>query len=212
MTIAYKVGLTPQSEQRIREWRDKPQRVLDSLGRGVDQALAETEAHIQINKLSGNPVNVRSDSLRSQLTHKRDRPLSGLLGWMQGSATKYAKTIAGSGTTTITPRNARWLWIPLPHNQTPSGETRMSPREAFEQQGPKGGRLLSIFRSKKGNMVATLPGTVVPGVRRKSRVVMFVLKKQVTIQGTDALGEGVREMKPRIGEILQAKLMEGLSG
>lgn len=211
MTIAYRIGLTPDSERRLRAWRDRPERALDALGRGVTQSLEETVTHIQRSKLSGDPVGVRSDKLRRTLTQKKERPLSGIVGWLRGPATKYARTIAGSGTTTITPVDAKWLWIPMPHNQTPSGETRMSPAEAMEHTGPKGGRLLSIFRSKAGNMVATLPGTVVPGVRRKSRVLMFVLKKKVTIRGTEALEEGVREMQPRQRQILQGSIRQGLS-
>lgn len=215
-----RIGLTQRSEQVIRDHAARPSRLLDALSGALQQGLIETESHIKANKLSGaagsggggnTPVGLRSGTLRQALSSELDEPLGGYVGVTQGPASKYAPTILGEGTTTIRPKSANHLWIPIADNLNPSGQARLSPREAMSRKGPRGGRLLSIFESKRGNLVAVLRDKV-PGVRRKSGKLLFVLKKQITIEGTGALREGAEEKTGRIRELLEIAISDTMGG
>jgi len=201
-----RIQLDEQSKRVIERHARRPARLLELLTQAHAQALAETESYVKANKLSGQDLRVRSGSLRQAITHKADGPLSGWVGVTRGPASAYARVQLGSGRTTITPKKANHLWIPVADNLTRSGRARISPREAMEMRGPRGGRLLSIFMSKRGNLVAVLRDGHVPGVRRGGGKLLFVLKKSVTIEGTDALAEGVEEMRPRILDLLRGAM------
>lgn len=220
--VSIRHELDPASRRVIEQHHERPGRLLQALTEAHVQVLVEVESYVKTNKLTGQDVNVRSGALRQAITHEIDGFLSGWVGTSEGPASAYAATILGDQLVKITPQNAKHLWIPVADNLTASGQMRMSPREAFEQRGPRGGRLLSIFRSKSGNLVAVLR---TGGVRKRSNYktgrmageakgkLLYVLKDHVEIQGTDALAEGANEMRPRMVEIYRQKIasVEGLN-
>jgi hypothetical protein len=228
MSATLRIGMTDQSKRVIERDQGRAARVLLALSQGVDQGLREAAAHVQVAKLSGTyqpgggasggPVALRSGALRQSIDTAMTDELSGHVGVTQGPAAKYARMILGPDQTTITPKNANHLWIPVGKNLTASGQTRLTPREAFERKiaggsgSGGGGKALRIFMSKAGNLVAFMrTGETYQRGERKGQAkgyVAFVLKKSVTIQGTDALAEGVKESVPRIIEILQTKIDE----
>jgi len=223
-TAIISIGLTSKSQQVIARWQQRPRQTVEAISAGVEQALAETESFIKANKLSGQSAKVRSGALRQDLTHKKTDAFGGHVGTTARTA-PYARTILGPGPTTIKPKNAKKLWIPIADNLTPSKLARMTPREAMSLKSPSGKRRLQIFTSKAGNLVAFLPDTdddgnttrfkrntkAPRGGRKKGDTkgkLLFVLKDQVVIQGTDALAQGAREMQTRITIIFNTKLQK----
>lgn len=202
-----RLTFTDASERRLQELAASPVRAVEELGQAVKEILVGLEGHLKLHLLTGGthgekrdgrlPLASRSGAagLLGAVTHEQDGPLSGMYGTADGPTSAYAQTILGEGETTIVPVNAAHLWIPIADNLTRNGQTRMSPREAFEQKGPRGGRLLSIFKSRNGNLVAFLRDatgksrTIKRGKNkgRQRGKLLFVLKDQVTVKGTGAL-------------------------
>jgi len=216
------VELTPESKRVIEAHAKRPAMVFRSLQDALSQGLNEAATHVMVNKLSApfrfgekrggsTPVATRTGALRASITAKRDEPLSGFVGSTQGPASSYARTILGDEDVTITPVNAKHLWIPLSDNLTKAGRVRLTPRAAMDLKGPKGGRRLRIFTSKAGNLIAGMKGPV-PGVRRKGFIPLFVLKDEVTIKGTNALYEGVEEKHDRIRDLLEEAIVGAMEG
>lgn len=244
MSIEIRTSLTRESERVIQDNAQRPSRVLRELKKAIGRAGGEIEGHLVNTQLRGGdvskkrggdlPLAVRSGSLL-QSTFSRVVPgkLSFEVGAGKGTAARYAQTLLSGGVTTITPKNANHLWIPIADNVTKSGQTRMSPREAMSKTSPTGKRLLRIFKSKKGNMVAVLPEA-----RQASRLsdresvfaptggrfkrgkkkgldkgkLLFVLKDSVQIRGTDGLRIAVEERLGRVRELLEQGLLRGLEG
>lgn len=227
-TAAIAIGLTGRSREVIAQWQQRPRQTVEAVSAAVQQVLIETESYIKANKLSGQSVNVRSGALRQDLTHEQTDAFGGHVGTTARTA-PYARTILGPDAVTIKPVNAKHLWVPIADNLTPSGLARMTPREAMSLRTPSGKRLLRIFKSKAGNLVAFLPeayeasdintrqrGSVRSGRRFKRGAkkglergrLLFVLKDEVVVQGSDALAQGVNEMRTRMTIIFNTKLQE----
>ncbi|MCC6679866.1 MAG: hypothetical protein IT445_03090 [Phycisphaeraceae bacterium] len=223
---AISIGMSEQSRAVIARWQEAPQKIAEAVDAGVTQILNETAAYVQTRKLTGQPVKVRSGALHADVNYAKEGSFRGYVGTTTRTAA-YAKTILGPDATTIKPRNAKHLWIPIADNLNASGLMNMSPREAMELTSPTGKRLLRIFKSKAGNLVAFLPqyqeasdlatrrqGGVRTGARyqrgkKKGMLkgkLLFVLKDQMVIQGTDALAQGVSEMAPRMTAIMNEHL------
>lgn len=155
-------------------------------------------------------IAVRTGSLRQSVDSKVDEPDSGWIGVDGGPASQYAAVILGGDAVTIRPRQARHLWIPVGDNVDAGGRMRISPREAMGRRGKRGGRLLSIFKSRRGNLVAVLRDKV-PGVRRRGGKLLFVLKDSVTVEGRDALAKGADEMRDRMAEVIGQRINAALT-
>lgn len=226
MTVVLRLGLTEQSERVISAQRGAARRLVQRLGLAVRMSLAETEAHLQANYLRGGsvktqrggqaPLAVRSGALLRSTSHAMDQPLSGVVSAGGGNAGKYAATLLGRGTTRIVPRFARNLWIPIADNLSKSGLARMSPREAMGQIDQRGKRRLRFFTSRRGNLLAFLPdaagGKFARG-KNKGRArgkLLFVLKKSVEIEGTDAMALAGRDKISRTRELLQEAILSAL--
>jgi len=205
------ISLDPRSEALIKRHGERASVIGQAIEDALRLGLAEIAAHLQTDYMRGGspmaqrggllPLAVRSGALLGSVRSQIDRPLSGFVGAGAGAAGAYARVILGDGTTTIVPRRAKHLWIPVGQNLTRSGQTRMSPRAAMELRGPKGGRQLKIFRSRSGNLVAVL----MEGKRTKARRgrVMFVLKDSVQVKGTDALAKATDDKRQRVQELIQ---------
>jgi len=218
-----KIQITMPAESRdgIRRRADNPARFIAGLSRGLLHGLVDMESHLKRAKLSGiysigqrrdgkGPLAVRSGALRQAATHARDEELSGYVGIAEGPASAYARMLLGPDDTTVKPKKAKHLWIPVADNLNGSGQARLSPGAAFDMTDDKGKRLLRIFRSKKGNLVAGLSGKV-PGVRRKGFKLLFVLKDEVTVKGTDGLAQAVDERTPQLQQFLNAAIAQELN-
>lgn len=236
-TAAVKIGLTPESLNVIERWQEAPALVATAIDDAVTQWLEETAAHIQLNKLSGpagageggsSPVGLRSGDLRRDLHADHDGFATGTIGTTQATAA-YAFTILGPSDSAIKPKAARHLWVPIADNLGPSKQMRMTPRELYQQHGPKnqgGDGRMSIFTSKAGNKVVVIHGEqrgtddegnaiIVHGRYKRGKKkgqrrgkLMFVLKDEVVVEGSDALASGVNEMLTRGVEIVNEKLGE----
>lgn len=221
MSVRTRMGLTHESEQVISRNQNRAQRVLDFLDDAVKRVLIEVENHLIMNKLRGGsvhekrdgktPLASRSGTLMQAATHVKDEKLSGYVGFLK-HVQDYAKVLLGPDIYTIKPKTAKNLWIPIGDNLTGKGVMRMSPSELFDQKGPRGGKLLSLFTSNAGNLIASLRRPAhVPGVRHKRDRLMFVLKKSVTVKGTDGLAEAARDKIEFAREQFHKALMEGLA-
>lgn len=217
-TILFSLAFTPESQAAILRYGSAPQRVAAALGEGVERVLTAAENQLMLD-LSGpagagrggaTPVGLRSGALRAAATHLRDKPLGGYVGTREGPTQKYARAILGPDATTIKPVNADHLWIPVADNLGPTLQPRMSPTEFFQ----RGGR---VFRSKRGNLVAFLADAKGGRYQRGSKKgqlrgkLLFVLKDQVTVQGTDALRKAVEKVQPRAAEIFNAAIVGSLT-
>ncbi len=189
-----RLNLTPSSEQRLTQLVESPARLAAELRQALVEVLVGLENYVKVELLRGGnrapgsrrdgqlPLAVRSGSLLGSISHELSGPLSGSYGSTEGPASAYARALLDAGETVIRPVNANHLWQPIADNLTRSGQARMSPSEAFEQLGPKGGRLLQIFRSARGNLVAVLRK-----VKGRAGKLLFLLREQSIVKGTDAL-------------------------
>jgi len=202
-----RISLSQQSQRTIEQSARRPRALLDALQRRLQQGLIEVENHLKINYLSApagsgaggsTPVGLRSGNLRRSISHDLDRPpLSGFVGVTQGPASRYAPTILGDQDVTITPKNAKHLWIPIGDNRSKRGGAKTTPREAMQQQN------FFIQRSSAGNLIGFNrdPGS---GKLRP----LFALKKRVTVHGTDALRQAAQDKQQRLATLLQGAIQE----
>ncbi|MEM7626573.1 MAG: hypothetical protein AAF333_13335 [Planctomycetota bacterium] len=224
----FSIGLTPSSLAAIEGYTDALPRIVDALDDGMGQVLIEAESFIKVEQFQGGPspgegkVGVRSGGLRQDITHERTGPLSGTVGTTARTG-DYARAVLGPDATTIRPRNAEKLWVPIADNLNASGVSRFTPRALFDTFGEE---RIQIFTSRRGNTVVFVedPRNADGSRARFKRAskkrglakgelkgrLMFVLKDQVVIQGADALAEGVRAMGDRASQILTQRLREAL--
>lgn len=246
MPINISISLTPESMDVLRRHVKRPFAVAQALNRALGQGLEETAGHLKHKYLSGRYAGqlrtpgmlaVRSGSLRQAVMAEVDKPLSGTVGTSgEGPAANYARVQLGDQTWAITPKSARYLWIPIADNLTKGGLPRWTPRAAMDIRTPSGKRALRIFKSKNGNLVAFVPGRIVSdkagskmGVVRSADtavaagkyrsknqrgrpagsvkgLLLFVLKSSVTVKGGDYLATAVKDKTPRIRELLESAL------
>lgn len=251
MAINISISLTPESMDVLRRHVQRPPAVAAALGRALSQGLEETASHLKHAYLSGryagqlktaNMLAVRTGSLRQAIMAERDQPLSGTVGSSgEGPAASYARVQLGDQTWTISPRAAKFLWVPIADNLTRGGLVRWTPRAAMDIRTPSGKRAMRIFRSKAGNLVAFVPGRIVQDekgakmglvrstdtavaagkYRNKNKagrpagsvkgLLLFVLKSTVQVQGGDYLAKAVTDKTPRIRELLESALHSAIA-
>lgn len=226
MTIKINVELDLPSKKVIDKHLKAAPRVRKAIGQGLKQNLDETAQYLKKEKLSGSykpfqvkagkgPLAVRSGALRQSVDGKFDQPpFSGFIGVGGNTpATKYARMQLGDGTTIIRPVKANHIWIPIMDNLTKGGQVRLTPREAMSIKNKRGARLLRIFKSKRGNLIAAIDGSHVPNVRKKGKLSpLFVLKKQVEVKGTNAIFEAVEERQERMNTVLRNHIITAMEG
>jgi len=104
-----------------------------------------------------------------------------LVAWVSGPAAdpyegaSHGYAWAEEYGATITPRKAKWLWIPTLENQTPTGQARITPTEAIQRGG--------FISWKRGPVFFATPlvKSRMKGMGPKLDA-LFVLKKSVTIK------------------------------
>lgn len=127
---------------------------------------------------------VRTGHLRRTTKAKPVKEEKGAIVGGTSFGAKYARVHVGprGKKTTITPKRAKYLAIPLAAAKTPAGVARGGPRDFPDT---------FVFRSKAGNLII--------GQRRRDRVVpLFVLKKRVTIPTRVHPEDIARVFTPRV--------------
>lgn len=226
MSISIVYKFDGDAEAVLQQHAGRATRLLGAVDDALRQGVQETAAHLLDKYLSGgnpaikrdgkSPLAVRSGALRQSIDGRLTGRWRAEVGAVRRVA-PYAKVLLGGKTWTMTPTRSKWLWIPVADNRAKQGGAKISPRQALEQRGPRGGRLLSIFTSRSGNTVAFLrePGGVYKRGKNKGRQrgrLLFVLKKSVEVKGTDALAMAVEDKRPRVTALVQQAVTDTLGG
>lgn len=225
MTVSLSIGFTPASEQLIARWDRVSTELVENIDDAFSQFITEVESFVKSEYFGeGKDIKNRSGSLRQAVKGEVTGPLSGFVGTTRGTTTPYARPILGPGTTTITPKAAKHLWVPIGKNLNPSGIARFTPKGIYDAFGKE---RIRIFKSKKGNTVVFVQDEksedgshqrykrATKSGRQKGEIkgrLMFVLKDQVVIQGTDALAKGAQRMMPRGTELLNNAVARSFPG
>lgn len=96
----------------------------------------------------------------------------------------------------ITPKNAKWLWIPMKANTTAAGKTRKTPRLLMQDKGNlifrkmQGGNAMLVLwdKGKWSNRTSSSRSGGSVSNRSSNLLAMFYLKKKVTIPGPSTTG------------------------
>lgn len=233
MALTYNLAITKESERVIDDHARRPADARAALRTWLRDILTDAE---QQTKLAFEPyskggqtsrggddgkIQMRSRMLRNAVTFALDR--SNFRGWYGlpdgAGVIKYGWLLTDEKKT-IVPKNANHLWIPIADNLTASGVTRMTPREAMNVRGPRGGRAIRIFTSKKGNLVAMLPKNTGKGRKTHARgerkgqrkmSLLFVLKDRVEVQGRGVLERVAEQRRQYWTELGTQRLYETLT-
>jgi hypothetical protein len=124
----------------------------------------------------------------------------------QGTANAYAGLQEYGGT--ITPKNAKWLWIPTRENQTAAGVARLTPTQAIERGGfiAKG-----MFFGKGPTQPIKKSNAGFAGWMHSSKAAitpLFVLKKSVKVEGRMGAGKLWEYSLPRLENVVSALLQD----
>lgn len=172
---------------------------LSSMGRDVIQACSKglgtgvkiAAGHVSAEFLSGQALKRRTGQLAKAIDGWLEDKLQGVVGVRPGAVVDKYKWLLGDEQKTITPKNAKFLTIPIGEGLTPAGVARYrSPRDV-----PDG-----FFVRTKGSLLFGYK----KGKRGKFRP-LFTLVKSVLVQGSGALADGVTES---IGDITAAMQTE----
>jgi len=138
-----------------------------------------------------NRLSVRTGMLRRSLKVEMG-PVHGTKVSMSLSSRGTSYAAAQEFGARIKPKTAKWLWIPLAANMTPTGRMRISPRSLMSR--PK--HELRFVVNSNGSTKTVLwnkgQGFNVPGSMRKPGKAMFFLTKNVTIPGPKSTGSKSR--------------------
>lgn len=160
----------------------------------------ETEGQLK-QSLSGAILRVRSGRLRSSIGSiviGQGKDLVGMVGSgiRQGGRVSYANIHETGGT--ITPKNSKYLAIPLSAALTPAGVLKKKPREYNNT---------FVMKSKNGNLIIAQKR----GSRMSRIVALFVLKKKVEIPARHYMSRTAEEVSPRALEIMNRSIERGLA-
>lgn len=218
MSVQFNISVTPASKSMLSKDKMLPAK----LRRGLSQELSKqgelAASHIQSKYFTGyrrggsggKGLMVRSGILRRSIQSRKDDTLTVSIGVIDGPATKYAAMQLGSESVTITPKKAKWLWIPVAKNLTAGGQMRRSPRDVV------GSRKYHIVARDANTALVFIHtgGTYQRGRKKgmKKGYLAFVLKKSVTVQGSAALEKGLKDREPAIEAGLNEAVTRVLNG
>ena len=173
-----------------------PQSTLRS---GFKALTIETAGKLQENLRAGKYLNRRTghlaQSIGSAIHDDSDGSITGIVG--SGVRTRrnrlpYANIHEPGGH--ITPKSSKYLAIPIGKALTASGVARFKPRQIEQRYDDS-----AVFKSKSGALIIW---GIMRG-KRKTRVdPLFVLKKSVTIPARYYMSKTVKELTPRVAEIM----------
>jgi hypothetical protein len=116
-----------------------------------------------------------------------------LVAWVSGPAAdpyegaSHGYAWAEEYGATITPRKAKWLWIPTLENQTPTGQARITPTEAIQRGGfvlNRGGYGMFISKplASKGRSDPRGYAGWMHGGSKRTGPALFTLAKRVVVK------------------------------
>lgn len=163
---------------------------------GLHKAAKLAAGHVAEGYLSGQALKRRTGRLAASLDGWLESARTAVVGVRPGTAVDQYKWILGDEERTIRPRQAKFLTIPIGENLTAAGVARYaSPRQVPEGFFVHtGGKLL--FGHKRGKKGKFRP--------------LFVLVKEVLVQGSGALYDGVMESLDDMAAAIEAEIAKRL--
>ncbi len=155
------------------------------------------EQKLKVN-ISNKILKVRSGRLRNSIGSfviEKEKEIEGIIGSgvRQGERVKYANIHETGGT--ITPKNVKWLTIPLQSALTPAGVPRGKAKD-FDN---------TFFAWSKANNLLLFQR------QGKNVIPLFVLKKSVTIPARRYMSKTAEEVMPEIAEIILKRISKELA-
>jgi phage gpG-like protein len=172
----------------LKEAKAMTQRVRKNIDRVLMEAAeagaVEAVRFIKQERLSGDPIKVRTGHLRRSIRHKLfPRDLKAVVG----TNVIYAETLEEGDT--ITPKRARLLTIPMPAVMTPAGVARGSAREVTKNY-----RDSWWEKSESGTPI--LWGLKTDASRKP--IPLFWGAKKVTIKGRHFFRDALEHVRPGV--------------
>ena len=190
MIITLEMG--PDFEATVAKLGSMGQAVAEACSDGLKKGASLAAGKVVSNYLTGQSLKRRSGRLARGVQGWLAAPLDGVVGVRPNSTVDKYKWLLGDEDKTITPKQSKFLAVPVGEGLTSSGVPRYSsPRQV--PQGffvRTGGRLL--FGYKRGK-------------RGKFRA-LFSLVKSVFVQGSGALYDGVMDSVDDIGEAMETEI------
>ena len=190
--MKYLLEMGPGFERNARELGSMGKAMITAAGKGLERGSKDAADHVVADKLSGQKLNRRTGNLARSTDAWMKSPLHAVVGVREDSPVGKYAWLLGDERKTITPNRGKYLAIPAGENLTGAGVGRYSsPRDVEDGFFVRSGGAL-LFGRKNGS-------------RGKFRL-MFVMKRSVTIQGSDALAEGVSEKIDDITDTIQQEI------
>jgi hypothetical protein len=171
--------------------------VVKACSEGLARGVKLASSNVVENYLTGSALKRRTGNLARAVDGWMEDDLDGVVGVRDGSAVGKYAWLLGPDQKTITPKNGKFLTIPIGENLTAAGVPRYtSPRQV------EGGFFINtngrlLFGYKKGK-------------KGKFRA-LFTLVTSVLVQGTDALYDGVDESLDDIAGEIETRIAANLN-
>lgn len=188
-------------ELKGHEGFDPGAKVTNQLRRAMNSFALTYLSDLVDGRLSGNPIKRRTGNLARDWTTSTTETPVGIVATVktQGPSNAYAGLQEHGGT--ITPKNAKWLWIPTRENQTAKGVARLTPRQAIAQGG--------FIAWNKGPMFFGVPQIKAQSKGMGPHIIpLFVLKKSVKVEGRMGATRLWEFSLPRLESVVSALLQD----
>jgi len=170
--------------------------LLEAASEGLEDAVGIAANTVQDEYLTGQSLKSRTGALRRAVDGWLESDFDGVVGVRENSAVSKYAWLLGDEEKTITPKKGKFLTIPIGENLTGAGVARYS----SPRQVPDG-----FFVRTKGRL---LFGYKV-GKRGKFRP-LFTLVKSVTVQGSEALADGVFDSLDDMSGAIESNIAQKL--
>ena len=186
------IQMGPGYNRIVEQLGSMGQAICAAISQGLADAVGIAANNVSENYLTNQALKKRTGNLAKAVDGWMDGPMEGIVGVRPNSAVDRYKWLLGDEQMTIRPRNAKFLCIPIGENLTPSGVVRFpSPRQVDDGFFVKtNGRLL--FGRKQGKRGRFRP--------------LFTLVKEVLVQGSGALADGVMESTDNMTVAIQRRI------
>jgi len=190
--VMIELSMGPDFERTVAELSGMGKALVEAAGKGLEKGVKIAAGRVVKDYLSGQALKRRTGQLARSVDGWMAGPLEGVVGVQSRSGTSKYAWLLGGQTKMITPKRAKFLTIPVGENLTGSGVARFSsPRQVPEGffVRTKGSLLFGHKRGKKGKFRA-----------------LFALVKSVTIEGSNALYDGVTESLDEIAKVMESQI------
>ena len=186
------IQMGPGYDRAVEQLGSMGQAICAAVSQGLKDAIGIAANNVSENYLTNQALKKRTGNLAKAVDSWMAGLTEGVVGVRPGSAVDKYKWILGDEQMTIRPRNAKFLCIPIGEILTPSGVARFSsPRQVDDGFFVKTkGRLL--FGRKQGKRGRFRP--------------LFTLVKEVLVQGSGALADGVMESTDNMTAAIQRRV------